>query len=208
MASAPRTRAPRSPLSFLLSDAGLARGRSVRARRSRWSFSFLFYDARLTPYPKRPPVPFAFEKLLVYQKSINFADAVCAATRRFPRGYFFLADQLNRAALSIAANLAEGNGRFTVAIGAISLGVRAAVSGSACPSSRSRTVARCSPPTRTSGCEGNSKRSRAWYRGSFGEWIVGRVNSDVPRCPISCPDEISRLTVQSHLESPLQEYRC
>jgi four helix bundle protein len=60
-------------------------------------------------------VPFAFEKLLVYQKSINFADAVCAATRRFPRGYFFVADQLNRAALSIAANLAEGNGRFTVA---------------------------------------------------------------------------------------------
>ena len=60
-------------------------------------------------------MPFAFEKLLVYQKSIDFADAVCAATRRFPRGYFFLADQLNRAALSIAANLAEGNGRFTVA---------------------------------------------------------------------------------------------
>ena len=60
-------------------------------------------------------MPFAFEKLLVYQKSIDFADAVCAVTRRFPRGYFFLADQLNRAALSIAANLAEGNGRFTVA---------------------------------------------------------------------------------------------
>jgi four helix bundle protein len=58
---------------------------------------------------------FSFEKLLVYQKSVAFADAVIAGTRPFPRGYFFLRDQLNRAALSIATNLAEGNGRFTVA---------------------------------------------------------------------------------------------
>ena len=49
---------------------------------------------------------FAFEKLLVYQKAVAFADAVCTLTRGFPRGYFFLADQLNRAALSIAANIA------------------------------------------------------------------------------------------------------
>jgi hypothetical protein len=40
---------------------------------------------------------------------------VCATTRRFPRRCYFLADQLNRAALSIAANIAEGNGRFTAA---------------------------------------------------------------------------------------------
>jgi four helix bundle protein len=56
---------------------------------------------------------FAFEKLIVYQKAITFADGVCTLTRDLPRGYFFLADQLNRAALSIAANIAEGNGRFT-----------------------------------------------------------------------------------------------
>ena len=58
---------------------------------------------------------FAFEKLHVYQKSVDFADAVCSATEGFPRGYGFLVDQLNRASLSIAANIAEGNGRFTKA---------------------------------------------------------------------------------------------
>jgi len=58
---------------------------------------------------------FVFEKLIVYQKAVAFADAVCTLTKGFPRGYFFLADQLNRAALSIAANIAEGNGRFTKA---------------------------------------------------------------------------------------------
>jgi four helix bundle protein len=58
---------------------------------------------------------FAFEKLLVYQKSVDFADQVCVVTEEFSRGYGFLVDQLNRAALSISANIAEGNGRFTKA---------------------------------------------------------------------------------------------
>lgn len=57
---------------------------------------------------------FSFEKLLVYQRSVDFADRVCSVTEEFPRGYGFLVDQLNRASLSIAANIAEGNGRFTV----------------------------------------------------------------------------------------------
>jgi len=57
---------------------------------------------------------FAFEKLLVYQKAMNFSDRVCQITQSFPRGFYFLVDQLNRAALSIATNIAEGNGRFTV----------------------------------------------------------------------------------------------
>src|SRR5687767_5354846 len=56
---------------------------------------------------------FSFEKLVVYQKAIDFADAICSATEQFPRGYGFLVDQINRASLSIAANIAEGNGRFT-----------------------------------------------------------------------------------------------
>ena len=56
---------------------------------------------------------FMFENLDVYQKAVDFADEVATLTESFPRGYYFLVDQLNRAALSISTNLAEGNGRFT-----------------------------------------------------------------------------------------------
>ena len=56
---------------------------------------------------------FMFEKLEVYPKAVSFADQVAALTQGFPRGFGFLVDQLNRAALSMATNLAEGNGRFT-----------------------------------------------------------------------------------------------
>ena len=52
--------------------------------------------------------------LLVYQKSVDFADSICATTEGFQRGYGFLVDQLNRAELSISSNIAEGNGRFTI----------------------------------------------------------------------------------------------
>ncbi len=55
-----------------------------------------------------------FEKLDVYQKSIDLAERVLVATSEFPRGFYFLSDQLNRACVSIATNLAEGNGRFTI----------------------------------------------------------------------------------------------
>lgn len=57
---------------------------------------------------------FMFESLEVYQKAVDFADAVATLTRSFPRGYGFLINQLNRAALSIATNSAEGNGRLTI----------------------------------------------------------------------------------------------
>jgi four helix bundle protein len=56
---------------------------------------------------------FTFEKLIVYQKAIDFADGVCQLTEQFPRGYGFPVGQFNRAALSIATNIAEGNRRFT-----------------------------------------------------------------------------------------------
>lgn len=58
---------------------------------------------------------FMFENLQVYQKAVDFADGIASHTERFPRGYYFLIDQLNRTALSVATNLAEGNGPFTKA---------------------------------------------------------------------------------------------
>lgn len=56
---------------------------------------------------------FMFENLEVYQKALDLSEQVVTLTESFPRGYYFLADQLNRASLSVATNLAEGNGRFT-----------------------------------------------------------------------------------------------
>ena len=56
---------------------------------------------------------FMFEKLDVYQKSMAVIGDIAVLIETFPRGYGFLADQLGRASLSIATNLAEGNGRFT-----------------------------------------------------------------------------------------------
>jgi len=56
---------------------------------------------------------FMFENLEVYQKALDLSEQIITVTETFPRGYYFLADQLNRAALSVATNLAEGNGRFT-----------------------------------------------------------------------------------------------
>jgi four helix bundle protein len=58
-------------------------------------------------------MPFMFENLDVYQKSVDLAETIITLTGEFPKGYYFLTDQLNRASLSIATNIAEGNGRFT-----------------------------------------------------------------------------------------------
>ncbi len=56
---------------------------------------------------------FLFEKLDVYRRALDFADQVSTMTARFTRPSWYLADQLNRASLSIALNIAEGNGRGT-----------------------------------------------------------------------------------------------
>jgi four helix bundle protein len=60
-------------------------------------------------------MPFLFEKLEVYQKALALAERVAGMTAGFPRGCWYLADQLNRASLSISLNIAEGNGRWTQA---------------------------------------------------------------------------------------------
>jgi len=60
-------------------------------------------------------MPFLFEKLEVYQRALAFAERVSGLTGDFPRGSWYLADQLNRASLSISLNIAEGNGRWTAA---------------------------------------------------------------------------------------------
>jgi hypothetical protein len=56
-----------------------------------------------------------FENLAVYQKAVDFAVQVATLTTSFPRGYYFLTDQLNRAALAIATNLAEADSQRPIA---------------------------------------------------------------------------------------------
>ena len=51
---------------------------------------------------------FMFENLDVYQKAVNFSDRAWALTETFPHSYGLLADQFNRAALSITTNLGGG----------------------------------------------------------------------------------------------------
>lgn len=57
-------------------------------------------------------MPFLFKKLLVYQKAVDFAEAISKICDGFSKGNYYLSDQLNRASLSISANIAEGNGRW------------------------------------------------------------------------------------------------
>ena len=57
---------------------------------------------------------FSFEKLDVWQKSIDFADLVYKVTRAFPDDERFgLTSQMRRAAVSVSSNIAEGSSRFS-----------------------------------------------------------------------------------------------
>ncbi|MEY4119347.1 MAG: hypothetical protein RLZZ116_2675 [Planctomycetota bacterium] len=60
-------------------------------------------------------MPFLFEKLEVYQLAVDVAVELDELTDAFPRRTQALADQLRRASISISANIAEGNARFTKA---------------------------------------------------------------------------------------------
>jgi len=56
---------------------------------------------------------FDHEKLDVYQAAIELVALSDTSIERFPRGRAYLADQLQRAATSVALNIAEGAGEFS-----------------------------------------------------------------------------------------------
>lgn len=56
----------------------------------------------------------SYKDLIVWQKSVKLVSAIYQLTRKFPRfEQFGLASQMQRAAVSIPANIAEGYGRNT-----------------------------------------------------------------------------------------------
>jgi four helix bundle protein len=55
---------------------------------------------------------FNFEKLDVYEKSIDFVNQVYLATRKYPKEEMFgLTNQFRRTAVSISLNIAEGSAK-------------------------------------------------------------------------------------------------
>ena len=58
-------------------------------------------------------MPFAHEKLDVYNLALDFLALAEDLIEHLPRGRGHLADQLSRASTSIVLNLAEGAGKFS-----------------------------------------------------------------------------------------------
>lgn len=55
-----------------------------------------------------------YQDLVVWQKARKFAGEVYRTTELFPKGEIYgLTSQLRRAAVSVASNIAEGQGRLT-----------------------------------------------------------------------------------------------
>jgi len=59
-------------------------------------------------------VGYRYEDLIVWQKAKAFASEIYRATEPFPKTEIYgLTSQLRRAAVSVASNIAEGQGRLT-----------------------------------------------------------------------------------------------
>ena len=61
-------------------------------------------------YFKLHPMPFKFEKLVIWQLAIEMANNIHLMTRNFPKEEIFsLTSQIKKAADSVALNIAEGS---------------------------------------------------------------------------------------------------
>ncbi len=56
---------------------------------------------------------YSYQKLDVWKKSMDLIDVIYEVTRAFPKSEFSLIDQMKRAAISIASNIAEWDQRNT-----------------------------------------------------------------------------------------------
>ncbi|MFN0052928.1 MAG: four helix bundle protein [Planctomycetales bacterium] len=145
----------------------------------------------------------AFEKLLVYQKSVDFADRICQATEDFPRGYGFLVDQLNRASLSIAATGFDGiesrvpsgytKGRHLRVSAFSRFFARSATTSNVSPRlkvplSRRRETFRL---TNRVGFPGQTRPKLSVVSVSLRVWVIGSCERSIGRNPHGCERQVA-----------------